>query len=153
MSTLEKNLLSDEQIIYQTKKHWIIFFAPTAWIVAAVFFAFNANPWVVKVAIAPAIAALILGINQWLTYITSEFVITNKRVLMKEGFFTRHMAELRLATVSTMNVDQSLLGQLLNYGTVIITPFGGREDIFTEIAGPFEFQKQTQMQLDKITKG
>ena len=152
MSSIDKNLLSDEQIIYRTKKHWIIFFAPAAWALAAIFFAFNANPWVAKAAIAPALAALILGIGKWLEYITAEFVVTNKRVMMKEGFFTRHSNELRLATVSNMNVDQSLLGQLLDYGTVVISPFGSARDVFTEIAHPFEFQKQTQMRLDQVVK-
>lgn len=152
MSSIEKILLSDEQILYRTRKHWIIFFAPIAWVVAAVFFVLNPNPWVVKAAFAPALAALILGIGKWLEYITSHFVITNKRILMTEGFFTKHSNELRLATVSNMNVNQSLLGQILNYGTVVLSPFGGKEDIFTEIAKPFEFQKQAQMQLDNLVK-
>lgn len=152
MSSIDKNLLSDEHIIYRTKKHWIIFFSPAAWVIMAIFLAFNANPWVVKAALAPALAAIIIGLGKWLDYITSDFVVTNKRVMMTEGFFTRHTNELRLATVSNMNVNQSLLGQFFDYGTVILSPFGGREDIFTEIAHPFEFQKQTQMQLDKVAK-
>ncbi len=152
MSSIDKNLLNDEKIIYRTKKHWIIFFAPTAWFIAAVFFLFNSNPWVVKAAAAPALAGLLIGIVKWLEYITAEFVVTNKRILMKEGFFTRHSNELRLATVSNMNVNQSLIGQLLDYGTVVISPFGSGEDVFTEIAHPFEFQKQTQMQLDQVVR-
>ncbi|HSW93154.1 MAG TPA: PH domain-containing protein [Gammaproteobacteria bacterium] len=152
MSRIEKNLLADEQILYRTRKHWIIFFAPTVWALAALFFALNKNPWVVMAAIAPAAAAVILGLGKWLDYITSEFVLTNKRVMMREGFFTRHSNELRLATVSNMNVDQSLIGQFFDYGTVIISPFGGREDVFTEIAHPFEFQRQVQAQLDKVAK-
>ncbi|HSW69651.1 MAG TPA: PH domain-containing protein [Gammaproteobacteria bacterium] len=150
--SIEKSLLTDEQIIYRTKKHWIIFFAPTAWVIAAVFLALNPNPWIVKAAIAPALAALVIGVGKWLDYATSDFVLTNKRIMMKEGFFTKHSNELRLSTVSNMNVDQSLLGQILSYGTVVISPFGGREDVFTEISHPFEFQKQTQMQLDKLVK-
>lgn len=152
MNSIEQSLLADEQIIYRTKKHWIIFCNPVVWAIVAVIFAFNSNPWVAIAAIAPAAAALILGIGKWLDYITSQFVLTNKRVMMREGFFTRHSTELRLATVSNMNVNQSLVGQLFNYGTVITSPFGGKEDVFTEIAGPFEFQKQVQMQLDKVAK-
>lgn len=152
MSKIEKNLLPDEQILYRTRKHWIIFFAPAVWALAAVIFVFNSNPWVVMAAIAPAAAAVILGFGKWLDYITSEFVLTNKRVMMREGFFTRHTSELRLATVSNMNVDQSLIGQFFDYGTVITSPFGGKEDVFTEIAHPFEFQRQVQMQLDKVAK-
>lgn len=152
MSTINKNLLSDEQIVYRAKKHWIIFLAPFVWLLATLFFLFNPNPLVVKLAVVPAFAAVVLGLNKWLQYITSEFVLTNKRILMREGFFTRHSTELRLGTVSNMNVDQGLLGQLLDFGTVLINPFGGVVDQFTEIARPFEFQKQTQMQLDKIVK-
>jgi uncharacterized membrane protein YdbT with pleckstrin-like domain len=149
---IDKNLLPDEQVIYRTKKHYIIFFTPFIWVLGTIFLLFNPNPLVVKVAVAPAIAALLTGINQWLNYITSEFVVTNKRVMMKEGFFTRHANELRLATVSNMTVNQSLLGQMLGYGIVVINPFGGNSDIFSDIAQPFEFQKQTQMQLDKLVK-
>ncbi len=149
---MDKNLLPDEQIIYRTKKHWIIFFNPVIWAIATVFLLFNSNPLIVKMAIAPAFLTLITGINQWLDYITSKFVVTNKRVMMKEGFFTRHANELRLATVSNMTVNQSLLGQMLDYGIVVINPFGGGSDIFRDIAHPFEFQKQAQAQLDRLVK-
>jgi uncharacterized membrane protein YdbT with pleckstrin-like domain len=149
---IEKNLLPDEQIVYQTRKHFIIFFAPVIWTIATIILLFNSNPLIVKVALAPGIVAALAWLNQWLDYITSVFVVTNKRVMMKEGFFTRHANELRLATVSNMTVNQSLLGQLLDYGIVVINPFGGNNDIFRDIAHPFEFQKQTQTQLDKVVR-
>ncbi len=150
MSLIDKTLLPDEQIFYRTKKHFIIFFAPLIWIIAAIFFLLNPNPWIVKAAIAPGAVALLTAMNKWLDYITSEYVVTNKRILMKEGFFFRHSNELRLATISNMTVNQSLLGQWLDYGMVIINPFGGNNDVFPYIAHPLEFQKQAQAQLDKI---
>ncbi len=150
--SIEKNLLEGEEIIYRTKKHYIIFFVPLVWVLGTIAFLLTPNSLVVKAAIAPAIAAVFTGVNQWLEYITARFVVTNKRVMMKEGFFNRHANELRLATVSNMTVDQSLLGQILGYGAVTINPFGGNSDVFNDIANPFEFQKQTQAQLDKLVK-
>ncbi|EKD53945.1 MAG: putative membrane-associated protein [uncultured bacterium] len=152
MGLIDRNLLPDEQILYRTKKHIIIFLTPLIWIIATLFFLLNPNPMVVKVAIAPAIAALITGVNQWLDYMTSDFAVTNKRILMKEGFFFRHTNDLRLATVSNITVNQSLLGQMLDYGTVVINPFGGENDIFTAIAHPLTFQKESQAQLDKMVR-
>lgn len=152
MGFLDKTLLPDEQIVYRTKKHFIIFLIPVVWTIATVCFAFNSNPLVAKIAFAPGIAALLTWVNQWLNYVTADFIVTNKRIIMKEGFFTRHMNELRLATVSNITVNQGLLGQLLNYGNVIINPFGGENDVFIDIAQPFELQKETQEQLEQALK-
>lgn len=150
-SYIEKNLLPDEQIVYRTKKHYIIFLIPMLWTIATVICLINFNPFVVKLAIAPALAALVTWGNTLLIYATSDFAITNKRVMMREGFFFRHTNETRLATISNVTANQSLLAQLLSYGTIIISPFGGENDVFTEIANPFEFQKHAQIQLDKIS--
>jgi len=150
MSYIDKNLLADEQIIYRTKKHFIIFFTPAFWLAVALFCRFNSNPILINIAFGPAIVALLTGGYQWLNYVTSEFAITNKRVMMKEGFFFRHANELRLATVSNISIVQSLLGQMLNYGSIVINPFGGNNDVFTQIASAGKFEKAAQEQLDKL---
>ena len=152
MSFLDQNLLPGEEIIYRTKKHYIIFFTPALLIIVACVFLFNSNHYVVKLAIFPAAAAVIAFLNQLLLYVTSEFAVTNKRVRMREGFFVRHTKETRLATIADVQVDQNVLGQLLNYGSVSLQAFGGSEDPFTLLDKPNEFQKQLQLQLDKITR-
>lgn len=151
MSFFDKNLLPDEQIAYRTKKHFIIFLVPVAMTCFIFFFLFSGNEYMPRLAWIPAIAAVILWLNSWLIYTTSEFAITNKRILMKEGFFTRHTNETRLSAIANVSVYQTLLGQLLNYGAVNINAFGGETDSFLQIASPFEFQKQLQAQLDKLT--
>jgi uncharacterized membrane protein YdbT with pleckstrin-like domain len=152
MSALDTKLLAGEEIIYRTKKHWIVFFTPLIWTLGTIFLLFNSNPIIFKLAACPGLLALLTWINQILIYITSEFAITNKRVMMKEGFFVLHASELRLSTVSNMTVNQSLLGQILGYGIVVINPFGGSADVFRDILNPFEFQKRTQAELDKVVR-
>lgn len=152
MSYLEKNLLPDEQIIYRTKKNLIVFLPPSLWIIGMLAVFFSPLPYVHLFAFAFAIAAFATGSSQLLNYLTSDFAVTTKRVVMKEGFFIRHVNETRLATVANISVNQSLLGQVLNYGTVILHTFGGDADRFTEIDNPNEFKNRLQEQLDKVAR-
>lgn len=153
MSYIDRNLLPDERILFRTKKHLIIFFFPMLWVIFS-FYAtsyMNQNEVLYKLQWAPWIlAAIFLGYS-WLEYTFSEFAVTTKRVMMREGFFYRHANELRLATISQVNVGQSLIGQLLNYGAVSINAFGAY-DAYTLIAKPFLFQKYVNEQLDKIVR-
>lgn len=150
MTYLDKNLINGEEIIYRTRKHFIIFLPPVILTVMMVIFLLSSNPYVRMLAFLPAIGAIFSWINEFLDYMTSEFAVTTKRIMMKEGFFVRHTNEARLTTLTNINTNQSLLGQLLNYGTVNINTFGGINDAFPEIPAPVTFQKHVQEQLDKI---
>jgi len=151
MTYIDKNLLKDEIILFRTKKHLIIFFLPVVWTIFSQYATtfLQTNPILIKVQWAPWLLAFIFWAYAGLDYFTSEFVVTNKRVMMREGFFYRHMNETRLTTVSQINVDQSLLGRILNYGTVSINAFGAY-DAFSAIARPVFFQKQVNEQLDRL---
>lgn len=152
MGFIEKNLLPDEHILFQTRKTLFIFVFPVLWTILCIFTSsyINTNPILVTINWVPWLIALIFWLYVWIEYVTSQFVITNKRVMMREGFFNRHATELRLATISQVNVDQSLLGQLGNYGTISLNAFGAA-DAFSMIAQPLIFQKTVNIQLDKIS--
>lgn len=151
MSYIEKNLLPDERILFRTKKSLIIFAYPIFWTIFSIFATIymTSDDILKNIIWAPWLVALTLWVYIWLEYITSDFVVTNKRVMMKEGFFIRHTNEMRISAVSQVNVDQSLLGQMLNYGIVSINAFGAY-DAFSVISQPFIFQKTVNEQLDKL---
>ncbi len=153
MSYIDKNLLPNEKIIFRTKKHLIIFFYPVVLALVCLFTSdiMRSNPILATVQWAPWVVTLIFFFSVWLNYATSDFAITDKRVMMREGFFHRHANEIRISTISQVNVDQSLLGQLLGYGTVSLHTFGAF-DAYTLIAKPDLFQKYVNGQLDKVTK-
>lgn len=151
MRYIDQNLLPDEKILYRTKKHVIIFLIPIIFTIGTVFFYFNANPFVVKASYILSIATIATWLNALLIYYTADFAVTNKRISMKEGFFFRHTNDTRLTTIANVTVNQSLLGQLLNYGTVVINTFGGTSDPFSEIDSPIPFQKMLQNRIDELT--
>lgn len=154
MSYIDNNLLTDERILFRTRKHIIVFLIPLLLLIfsfCATYY-MNANPILFNMSWVPWLITFIMWAYIGIDYLCSEFAVTNKRVMMREGFFYRHANETRLSAISQINVDQSLLGQLLDYGIVSINAFGAF-DAFTMIAKPFVFQKCVNEQLDKISSG
>jgi len=115
---VESNLMPGEQILYEAKLHWIIFVSLKA---------------ILTLFIAPLI---------WQK--TSEFAITNKRIIMKIGLIRRITVEMNHSKVESVNVYQGIFGRLLGYGTVIITGTGGTKEAFPYISEPIEFRKKFQ---------
>ncbi|HEX2548179.1 MAG TPA: PH domain-containing protein [Gammaproteobacteria bacterium] len=152
MSYIQNNLIPNEKILFHTKKSLIIFIAPIFFSLLALFFFLNPNPFVQKASILVVFAAGLYWINQLLMYYFSEFAVTNVRVMMREGFFIRHTNDTRLSALANVTVNQSLIGQWLNYGTVFINSFGGASDPFRDIDKPLQFQKTLQEQLYSIQK-
>lgn len=152
MSYIDSNLIPGEQIIFRTKKHLIIFLFPVIWLFICLFvgYSLRGNPAYALIYWIPWVLALYFWAHVGVNYLSSDFAVTNKRIMMREGFFYRHSNETRLSAISQVNVDQSLLGQLLNYGIVSINAFGAY-DSFSMLSKPFLFQKYVHEQLDKAS--
>ncbi len=148
MSYLDRNLLDGEQILFRTKKHWIVFFPPVFWALVTVFCYYQTNiPVLQTIAFLPAILTVLYLCNQLFVYFFSEFAITNIRVVMREGFFFRRTNDTRLSALANVDVVQGIVGQALNYGTVFINTFGGERDPYTDIDSPIQFKNILQDQL------
>ena len=93
---------------------------------------------------------LTLWILPLIEYWTSEFAITNKRVIVKMGLIRRHTLELNLQRVESVSVDQTTIGRILGYGTITIIGTGGTREPFRRIAHPLEFRKAVEEQLNLI---
>ena len=57
-------------------------------------------------------------------YFGSEFGVTGKRVISKKGIISRNASEMNLSSIESVNVDQGIIGRILNYGTVKISGRG-----------------------------
>ncbi len=115
---VQNNLIKNEHVVYEAKLHWMAFFS-----LRAVFTLF----------IAPLIDS-----------VTSEFAITNKRIIIKVGFISRRTIEMNLTKVESVSIEQSILGRILGYGTIKVIGTGGTREPFSGIANPLEFRKQFQ---------
>ncbi|MBE0667369.1 MAG: PH domain-containing protein, partial [Bacteroidales bacterium] len=117
-SYANKHLIKDESVAFETKLHWVIFLSLKS--------------------------ILTLTIAAWLKRWLSELVITNRRIVIKTGFISRSTFEMNLSKIETVNVDQSVMGRILNYGSITIIGTGGTRELFHNIAKPMEFRKAFQ---------
>ncbi len=121
MDYVDSNLMKGETVLYRGSLHWIIFVLPGLLCL-------------VIIGIVPLVAALIRNA-------TSEFAVTNHRVIVKVGLIKRNTLELNLAKVESIGVDQTLLGRMLGYGTIVVVGTGGTREPFKSIADPMAFRR------------
>jgi len=151
MSYLRTTLLPEEQILYSTKPHYVIFFQIAGWLVLSLLaFKFFGGFFLGTVLL---LMSLSVGINALISYYCSEYAVTNKRIIMKVGFIRRKSLEIFLDRVEGVYVDQSIFGRILDFGTVIIAGVGGTKNPFLYIPHPLEFRNQIQQKLPTSTAG
>jgi uncharacterized membrane protein YdbT with pleckstrin-like domain len=89
-------------------------------------------------AAAFGLAALLTAAQAWFIRWTTEIAVTDKRIIFKRGFINRHTAEMNMDKVSSVDVDQSILGRVFDFGSVHIHGTGGSHAIerLDRIANP-----------------
>jgi uncharacterized membrane protein YdbT with pleckstrin-like domain len=75
---------------------------------------------------------------------TSEYAVTNKRVIAKEGWLSRRTVEMNLPRIESLAVQQGMGGRMLGYGTVDVIGTGGTRERFSRIGAPLEFRRAVQ---------
>ena len=142
MGYIEANLLDGERVVYKARLHWLIFWkAPVVMAASVPLFQLEPRAGAVVFAIG-----LLLFLPPLVAFASSEFGVTTKRVIIKVGVMQRRTLELLLRQVEAISVDQSLMGRIMNYGTVTLSGTGGVREVFHNIAAPLEFRRQIQSQ-------
>lgn len=78
---------------------------------------------------------------------TTEIALTNQRVILKTGIIRRNTFEINLGKVEGINIDQGIIGRILDYGTISVRGTGGGSDKFKSIANPLGLRKAINTQL------
>jgi len=150
MSYLDDHLLAGECIVYRARLHWSIFLASLVVIVLGIALAivlgvYAPAYWYIGAALVGV--GLLVAIGPAIRYASSEFAVTDKRVVAKLGFIERESLETLLSKIEAIGVDQGILARMLGFGTITITGTGGTEESFPHIAEPLEFRRQIQSQV------
>ena len=163
MGFIESTLLKDEKIIFAVRPHWNVFVLPAVLLFVALLVqlgviplsssfrveGFSLQSWMAFLILLAAVVSLF---NAWVIYGTSEYGVTNKRVLMKIGLVRRVSIELFLDKIEAIYVDQTIAGRILDFGTIVIVGTGGSRDPFANIPDPLGFRKIAQQQIDSYKK-
>lgn len=160
MTYIQDVLMQDETIIFETRSHKVLLLITITSFILGLSILFPFINWInsgnslmsqngtgLKMLISAAIFFLI-GIHRYVLYKTSEFALTNKRVIARFGFFQQVSIDLNIDKIQGIVVDQAIGGRIFNYGTVKVVGVGVNERI-PFIPEPLKFRKIIQEHINK----
>ncbi|MDR7384364.1 PH domain-containing protein [Promicromonospora iranensis] len=128
---LQRYILADEKIIVATHRHWGLLWEPILTTAGAFVLALALN-----VAVDPNVRDdmgwvwlpfLVLGARlfyKWLEWRARWFVMTDRRLLLLDGFLVHRVAMMPSEKVTDLGYERTPLGQLLGYGTFVFETAG-----------------------------
>jgi membrane protein YdbS with pleckstrin-like domain len=141
MSYVKRVLQPGEQVRHISSIHWIVYWPGVVVAVAAVaVFWFGEARLLPRVweysAYALALVAAFLLIRELYQWFITEIAVTNRRVIYKKGLVRLHTNEMNMDKVESVQVNQSVLGRMLDFGTVRILGTGEGFEALKTVAGP-----------------
>jgi uncharacterized membrane protein YdbT with pleckstrin-like domain len=145
MSYVQSVLQPGEQVRDVSSIHWIVYWRGAAVaLLAAVAYLLGETRLLPGIwrytAYALALVAVVLLIQQWLQWWVTEIAVTNRRVIYKKGLIRRQTNEMNMDKVESVQIDQSILGRMLDYGDVAILGTGEGFEKLRTIASPTELR-------------
>jgi len=149
MSYVDRSLASDEQVLFRTRLSRIMFFWPVVLVLTgagllATALTLTPTPLLHGLAAAALGIALIFALARYVSFRSSEFAVTDQRVIIKLGVFRRRLLEQQRSKVEAIAVNQSIPGRLFGFGDIVVTGTGGTKEPFERIGAPMEFARAVQ---------
>ena len=149
MSSYVDSVLSDgERIVYRANvSHWKFF---PSYLLGILFLVGAAAAWLMRaqgdswfiVALAALAVGLFVIVSAVIRRSTTELVLTDRRIITKRGLVSRNTVEMNLAKVESLQVNQSLMGRMFNYGDVSVVGTGSSLEPLYGISNPLELRKK-----------
>lgn len=87
----------------------------------------------------------------FITYWSTEFAITDKRIIAKYGFIRRSTVETRLGKIESLQVHQGIIGRIFNFGNLVISGAGEPQAPFLNVKDPMAFRRVFNEYTDSDT--
>ena len=154
MSYIEHSLGRDETLRYRAHFSWLYYAA--AWggllVGAAVGLSLYLRDyhWIAALAAIAGLAAFVSIMGPiWAT----EIGVTNQRLIYKRGLVARATKEVELRCIEVVDLEQSLLGRLLDYGRVGVHGTGVADIVLPSMADPLGLRRALQDGIAALQRG
>ena len=150
------NLLNDgEDVVADLHPHWWHFAKPAGALLASIIFAIIvlfAAEGTTQDVLGWIAMALIVGTAIWLVvryvgWVSTNFVVTNQRVIFRSGIVWKQGIEIPLDRVNTVHFSQRLVERMLGAGDLLIESAGtDGQQRFTDVRNPARVQQLIHQQ-------
>lgn len=145
MKFIESNLIPNEEIVFRSKIHYFVYEPALLWSMTFLLMMtlklVGDNALVNILAFFSFVAAIATFVEAFILRHFTEIAITNQRMIVKKGFIKREVFEMPFSKIESVNVNQSIVGRLLDYGTIDVKGIGSGIDNLEMIEHPFVFRK------------
>jgi uncharacterized membrane protein YdbT with pleckstrin-like domain len=135
MSYVNRVITPGEKIVRVGRLSWVVYHRAILFLLAGIVLVilehlYANHDWLlIGTGGVCGVLALISALHAWFLRWTTEIAVTDKRIIYKRGFINRHTVEMNMDKVATVDVDQSILGRILDYGSIRIVGTGGTQGI------------------------
>jgi uncharacterized membrane protein YdbT with pleckstrin-like domain len=147
MNYVRRVLQPGETVVHVTRLHSVIFLPAILWFATAIVLLIVAMTFTGDLRIGgealaafAAIFGLWSGVPALIRRMTTELAVTDRRVIYKSGVLARHTLEMNRSKVESVDVNQSVLGRMLNFGTIVVRGTGGSLEPIRMISDPLTFR-------------
>lgn len=98
------------------------------------------------------ILTVVTAVQAFLMIATTEFAVTNRRIIAKSGFLRRRTIEMLLSKVESVSVRQNIAGRILDFGTVRVVGTGGTREGFPAIRSPLSVRTRINQTIEDYTR-
>jgi uncharacterized membrane protein YdbT with pleckstrin-like domain len=150
---VEELLATNEQIVYETRKHWIapLFATATGSLltiggIVALVWTVPADGWLGTLLFWGGLLALLVGLVLLLTsfvqWWSEHYLVTNQKVMKLSGIVRKSAEGSALEKINDITIRQSLLGRWLDYGTLSVLTAADESNLhYTTMRRPMEFRR------------
>ena len=152
MSYIEHSLGRDETLRYRAHFSWLNYAAAWGGLIlgAAAALYLRDRHWIAALAAFAGLAAFLSIMGPiWAT----EIGVTNQRLIYKRGLVARSTKEVELRCIEVVDLDQSLLGRLLDYGRVGVHGTGVADIVLPSMADPLGLRRALQDGIASLQRG
>jgi len=145
-SYIRQNLMDGEEVVDTASIHWFVYVPGAiltgAGLWASAFFEQTIGMLMFVMGVFLLVRALIIRR-------TTEIAVTSRRVMIKKGLIRRITMEMNHGRIESYNVDQSILGRIFGYGTLVVNGTGTGHEVIEMIDNPLEFRRKALEVADR----
>lgn len=165
-SYVESVLLPGEALEFAGRLHWVIFLPGLCSAIGGSLLCILPPDWFTVLLYGPLVKELhnyllftglsmvgggvLMLSHAYLRLISTELAITNRRVIAKTGFISRNTFEIMLGRVEGANIEQSVWGRVLGYGSIFVHGTGGGVTPIDHVVEPLTFKKNLMMGVENV---
>jgi uncharacterized membrane protein YdbT with pleckstrin-like domain len=135
-------LMIDETIVFQTKLNWILY--ARGLIILALGLIVDSYGMLL------ILVGLLILLLAYINVRFSEFIVTDKRILIKDGFFRTQSLDIHLDKIENIHVEQGIIGKIVNRGSIVVREVEGMQYFYFNIDKPFKFREAVNKQIPRM---